>query len=447
MNKHFQQARQTRDPRFDGTFFIAVKTTKIFCRSICPANLPLEKNVEYYQFAQQAMGAGYRPCLRCRPDSAPHSFAWQGVDTTVGRALRLLNENRAKNIGHIATKLGISDRYFRQLFQQKLGLSPKQYQLFDKVLFAKKLLHQSNLNIEHIAQASGFASARRLQQNFKNVTGLTPQQVRQGKIKQDQLICLNLAYRPPFNWQHLHRFLAARAIVGMEDTVNNCYARTIIIDGQQAWFKVSPVPDQNALKLELTLTDITYLPRILNNIERIFDLNADIQHIQDQLQLSGLGKDQLLPGLHLPGVWDTFEAGCRAILGQQISVKAAINLLTLLTHKLGEQKEGKYYFPSAKSICESDLGFLKIPLSRKQTLRAFAEYMQNSAHEDLDKWLTIKGIGPWTVAYAKMRGLSSPDIWLNTDLVIKKQLTKCALDSDLARPWRSYLTFQLWSMA
>lgn len=447
MSNQFQQARQTRDPRFDGSFFIAVKTTKIFCRSICPANMPLEKNVEYYEFAQQAMGAGYRPCLRCRPDSAPHSFAWQGVDTTIGRAMRLITENRQQNINHIASRLGISERYFRQLFQQKLGLSPKQYQLFDKVLFAKNLLHQSNLSIEDIAQASGFASARRLQQNVKNVTGLTPQQMRQGKMTQHQLLTLNMAFRPPFNWQHLHGFLAVRAIEGMEDVADNCYSRTFNIGEQQGWFKVSPVPNKDVLKLELDLNNIEDMAPALSNIERIFDLNADIQSIIGQLENSGLAKEHLLAGMRLPGVWNTFEAGCRAILGQQISVKAAINLLTLLTRELGEQKQGRFYFPQAKSIAESELSFLKIPQSRKQTLRAFAEYMQDNAAADLDEWLNIKGIGPWTVAYAKMRGLSCPDIWLNTDLVIKKQLAKYSVDSELARPWRSYLTFQLWSMA
>jgi methylphosphotriester-DNA--protein-cysteine methyltransferase len=167
MNADYQQARVTRDPRFDGTFFVAVKTTNIFCRSICPANTALEKNVEYFHLAQQAMSAGYRPCLRCRPDSAPHSFAWQGVHTTVQRGIRLLSQYKELSITEIATKLGITDRYFRQLFQQHLGLSPKQYQLFDKVLFAKQLLHQSNLTIEHIAHASGFTSARRLQHNLK----------------------------------------------------------------------------------------------------------------------------------------------------------------------------------------------------------------------------------------------------------------------------------------
>ena len=155
----------------------------------------------------------------------------------------------------------------------------------------------------------------------------------------------------------------------------------------------------------------------------------------------------MVTGLRIPGVWDTFEAGCRAILGQQISVKAAIRLLSQLTKELGSTEGDKVYFPTPNAIANSDLSFLKIPHSRKQTLRLLAQHNVNSSDTSVDDWLNIKGIGPWTVAYAKMRGQSSPDIWLNTDLIVKKQLEKLKIDPELARPWRSYLTFQLWSMA
>jgi AraC family transcriptional regulator of adaptative response / DNA-3-methyladenine glycosylase II len=447
MNPDYQQARLARDPRFDGSFFIAVKTTHIFCRPICPANAPLEKNVEYFQLAQQAMLAGYRPCLRCRPDSAPHSYAWQGVNTTVHRAMRLLRQNKELNIQEIATKLGITARYFRQLFQQHLGLSPKQYQLFDKVLFAKKLLHESNLPIEHIAHASGFASARRLQHNFKKVTGLTPQQIKQSQHKQGELISLRLAFRPPFNWQHMQSFLALRVIQGVENVTANCYSRTFVIGKDKGWFRVSAVQNTHYLKVEISLLNIEKLTTVLTNIERVFDLNADTNTIQTQLLRCGVPENTMVTGLRIPGVWDTFEAGCRAILGQQISVKAAISLLSQLTKELGTTEGDNMYFPTSEAIANSDLSFLKIPQSRKQTLRLLAQHNVNSSDSSVDDWLNIKGIGPWTVAYAKMRGQSSPDIWLNTDLVVKKQLAKLKIDAELARPWRSYLTFQLWSMA
>ena len=450
MNTDYQQARLARDPRFDGTFFIAVKTTHIFCRPICPATAALEKNVEYFQLAQQAMLAGYRPCLRCRPDSAPHSYAWQGVNTTVHRAMRLLRQNRELNIQQIATKLGITARYFRQLFQQHLGLSPKQYQLFDKVLFAKQLLHESNLPIAHIAHATGFASARRLQHNFKKVTGFTPQQIKQSKNKQGELISLRLAFRPPFNWEYMQSFFALRVIQGVENITENCYSRSFITGTDKGWFSVSPVKNKHYLKVEISLPNIEKLTNVLTNIERIFDLNADTNTIQTQLLRCGVPKDTMVTGLRIPGVWDKFEAGCRAILGQQISVKAAIRLLSQLTKELGTTEGDKMYFPTPEAIANSELSFLNIPYSRKQTLRLLAHHNVHSSDSSellVDDWLSIKGVGPWTIAYAKMRGQSSPDIWLNTDLIVKKQLAKLTIDAELARPWRSYLTLQLWSMA
>jgi AraC family transcriptional regulator of adaptative response / DNA-3-methyladenine glycosylase II len=254
----------------------------------------------------------------------------------------------------------------------------------------------------------------------------------------------------------MQTFLALRAIQGVETVTENCYSRTFIIGTDKCWFRVSTIQNKHYLKLEINLSNIEKLTAVLNNIERMFDLNADTSTIQTQLLKSGVPEDKIVTGLRIPGVWDTFEAGCRAILGQQISVKAAITLLSLLTKELGETEDDKSYFPTAEALVNSDLAFLKIPASRKQTLRLFAQHNLNysdssnsadSTDSSIDDWLNIKGIGPWTVAYAKMRAQSCPDIWLNTDLIIKKQLTKINIDAELARPWRSYLTLQLWSMA
>ncbi len=443
----YKQARITRDPRFDGVFFIAVKTTHIFCRSICPANLPHEKNVEYFQHAQQAMNQGYRPCLRCRPDSAPQSYAWKGVETTVNRAMRLLREHNDLTIKDITLKLGISDRYLRQLFAKYLGLSPKQYQVFNKVLFAKKLIHETAMNIENVAHASGFASSRRLQHNFKQITGLTPLQIRKNKVNQNQNLILKLHFRPPFNWHYIQNFLLKRAIDGLETVTADSYSRTFSIDGLKGWFTANYQQGENYLTLEINLPKIEHLSILLSNIERIFDLNADILQIQQQLIKSGIPKDKLIDGIRLPGVWDTFEAGCRAILGQQISVKAAISLLSLLTQTLGDKIADRYYFPTPQAISKSNLEFLKIPKSRKQCLQDFCEYYVTYPNHSPDAWIQIKGIGPWTISYAKMRGMSEPNIWPETDLIIKKQLDRYKIDSTLSSPWRSYLTFQLWSMA
>jgi AraC family transcriptional regulator of adaptative response / DNA-3-methyladenine glycosylase II len=442
----YQQARLSRDPRFDGSFFVAVKTTKIFCRPICPATLPLEKNVEYFVMAQQAMQQGYRPCLRCRPDSAPSSNAWQGVVTTVNRASQLLHTYHELSISEIAQKLGIGERYFRQLFNQQIGVSPKQFQLFDQILFAKHLLHQSNLSVEQVAQASGFNNARRLQIQMKKVTGLSPSQVRKQQQNIAQDIQLTMAFRPPYNWPHIRDFLALRAIPNIEQIKHDSYARTFILGNCKGWFQAQFDEQNNQFKLHIKLNDIKYLSKVLRNIERVFDVSADIQTIQHQLSLSGIPPENFTAGMRLPGIWEPFEAGCRAILGQQISVKAAIKLVTQLVQELGEKTDETHYFPRPDCVAKNTLLFLKIPTSRKQTLLAFASFCQQHPDATIDDWLSIKGIGPWTVAYAKMRGLSSPDIWLDSDLVIKNQLKKFSIDANNARPWRSYLTLQLWNL-
>ncbi|MFT5314032.1 MAG: AraC family transcriptional regulator of adaptative response / DNA-3-methyladenine glycosylase II, partial [Paraglaciecola sp.] len=408
----------TRDARFDGQFFVAVQTTRIFCRPICPARLPKEDNVEYFTFAQQAMHAGYRPCLRCRPDSAPKSCAWQGVNTTVERAVKLLRDNPDTPIQDIAIKLGISGRYFRLLFQDALGVSPKQYQLFEQLLFAKQLLHQSALSIEQVAQASGFASARRLQDNIKQHTGLSPRQIRKDRVSSSQTITVELGFRPPYDWQHIRDFLGMRAIPEMEQLTADSYARTFYIGQDKGWFCARFVPQKRHFAVQLELENIRHLKTILQNIRRIFDLDADITVIQDRLISSGVSHTALRRGLRLPGIWDTFEAGCRAILGQQISVSAAIKLVTQVVTELGEREGDRIYFPPPGKVAASDLLFLKMPASRRNTLRALAAFYPVAENHHPDTWLTIKGIGPWTVAYAKMRGQSQADIWLDSDLVI-----------------------------
>jgi len=451
----YQQARLTRDPRFDGRFFIAVKSTGIFCRPICPAKLPHEENVEYFTLAQQAMLAGYRPCLRCRPDSAPHSHAWNGVDTTVNRALRILGENLHLSMTTIAEKLGISDRYLRQLFIQHIGLSPKQYQVYEQILFAKQLLQHTQLPIEHIADAAGFNDARRLQYNMQRVMRRTPKELRIKPSSLIQPIVIPLAYRPPYNWPHLRDFLARRAISGSEWVSQDSYARNFTVGTSKGYFQAQHQPDKHCFLVTLAIADLQQLKCCLSNIRRILDVDADSATIDNRIELSGLPAQTISPGIRIPGIWNTFEAGCRAILGQQISVTAAINLVTKLVATLGEPvldeqgplPELNRYFPTPDAVANGDLSFLGMPNSRRETLRRFAAFYAQHPDAPPDDWLSIKGIGPWTIAYANLRGLSQADIWLNSDLVIKKQLLLHNIDADKVSPWRSYLTFTLWSLA
>lgn len=448
----YQSARQSRDPRFDGRFFVGVKTTGIFCRNVCPVKLPKEENVVYFDLAAQALQAGFRPCLRCRPDSAPGSCAWQGVETTLQRSMRLLKQQPDYSLDVLCQKLGITPRYLRKLFQTRLGVSPKQFQLTEQLLFAKRLLHETQLSIEHIAHSAGFNSARRLQTHMKSQFRLTPTEVR----KMNNPFCgshqMTLQCRAPYNWPQVRDFLAIRAIEGMEWVTENNYTRhfTLNENEQTTSGKLSATFNESecAFHVCIELNNPSLLGAVLRNLRRMLDTDTDSQLIATQLIQAGVPKQAIIPGLRLPGVWDVFEAGARAILGQQVSVKAAVNQAINLTHSCHYIVDEQLQFPTPEQVLANSLDCLKMPAARKQTLHRLAEFMLANPNEsELDLWLPLKGIGPWTVSYAKMRGQSDPDIWLSTDLIIKKQREKHPINDELVAPWRSYLTFQLWSMA
>jgi len=445
-----QKARLSRDPRFDGKFFTAVKTTRIYCRPICPATTPKEENVTYFSSAIEAANANYRPCLRCRPDSAPGSPAWKGVDTTLEKAISLINQGTLQDssLKNLADRLGIGDRYLRQLFKKHLGVSPKSYALYQQCLFAKQLLHQTNLPITQIALASGFNSIRRFNDCFKSQLHLTPSEIRKSSEKESETLKLQLYYRPPYDWPSICNFFKTRAIPNLEWCDEKSYGRTFEWLGSIGHFTARHVEHKNRFDVSIKLSNVAHLKAIVNNIRRILDLDVDIQSVERDLQQCFADTTVIKKGLRLPGIWNMFEAGIRAILGQQISVVAARNLVTTLVTELGQLNAGNYLFPLAKDIAESDLDFLKIPASRKQTLRNLAQhYLDSENPNDPEQWLALKGIGPWTVDYAQLRGLSNPDIYLGGDLGVKKARMKSNnnFNPDQASPWRSYLTFQLWS--
>ena len=445
-NLQYQRARESRDDRFDGLFFVAVRTTGIFCRPICPANPPLESNVDYYSSAELAMDAGFRPCLRCRPESAPSSWAWKGVDTTIERALSLISRDPRASITDISAKLGISDRYLRKLFQQRIGMTPKRFQLYHQLLFAKKLLHETALDVEAVAHAAGFNSSRRLQDNFQQVMGLTPLTVR-GRAKKSQNLRFKLAYRPPYDWAMVRDFFAVRAVPSVETVTDQSYARGFYCDGLSAWFCATFNAAEHVFDVELEIDNMAQLKNVIATIRRVLDMDCDAALISEHLERSGLTREQLNPGLRLPGIWDTFEAGCRAILGQQVSVKAAIRLVSTLVDELGSETDRGRLFPTPQQVASSSLAFLRMPSRRRQTLSSFAHHCMNGLPEkELPALLKVNGIGPWTVQYIEMRGCSNPDIGLETDLGVRKQLQSLNVDMALAAPWRSYLTLQLWNL-
>ena len=522
-----EQARLARDPRFDGLFFILVKSTKIFCRNTCKVKLPLEKNVSYSTSAQQALNQGYRPCLRCRPDSAPNSYAWLGVNTTLNRAVKLLTQRLDANIANIAASLGISTRYLNKLFDEHMQISPKRYRIYQQVLMAKQLLQQTSLSVEKVAESVGFTSARQLQLHVKTHLRLTPSQLRKAPTQQPQDATTNdtagfledinilLAYRPPYNWPQVRDFFAKRQIHGNECVAQNSVSKILAIkvgynhsDGNTAYVAVrvtiSYAPLQNGFTLSFNAQYSKYTLAIIGVVRRMLDLDASPQLIEQALANAGLPVDNIVEGLRIPGVASEFEAGCRAILGQQVSVAAAVNKVnhlhahfaqqkyaqlsqSIVNHQNGGAESLAFAFPSPHEVASSDLLFLKIPAARRQTLIALAafyarkedqEYIEDDnaisavapasstkplpvnmrktvtkVDDEKDAALIdIKGIGPWTVSYIELRAIGDSDIWLNTDLVIKQQVAKFnenkhAINAELAAPWRSYLTLNLWSLA
>ena len=446
-----QQARLARDPRFDGLFFIAVKSTGIFCRAICPAKSPSEQQVRYFETAEAASLAGYRPCLRCRPDSAPGSSAWQGKQTTMQRALRLIDDGalQQSNQQQLAARLGISDRYLRQLFQHHLGLAPKQYALLQQVLFAKKLLHETTLTINEIAFQAGFNSVRRFNDAFLQQLKLSPSTIRRRKTTSAGVIELELSYRPPFAWQKMLQFWRARTLNGIDWVNGNSYGRTFSFQQTDGWFEVCDT-DHNCLRLTLYWPAEKGLFSLIKQLRRMLDLDANMLQIEQTLLLHPLFSGGIIHGLRIPGLWSSWEAGVRAILGQQVSVAGARTQLNRLVQSLGQPlQQDKYLFPTPQAVLASDLDMIKVPQLRRETLKALAQCMLQQPDTPPEQWLSIKGIGPWTVNYAKMRGISDSDIWLAGDLGVKKALQKSgSADADpiLLSPWRSYATFQLWFM-
>ncbi len=444
--KEFKSARMARDARFDGRFYIAVKTTGIFCRPICPANLPKEENVEYFLDKAQALQAGYRPCLRCRPDSAPSSWAWKGVETTFLRALKLIEQGELQHfrLSELASRLGISDRYLRQLFQTHLGMSPKQYALYHQLMFAKQLLHSSTMSITEVAFASGFQSVRRFNDAFKQVIKLTPTQVRRDAHSQVETNYIDLAFKGPLDWQHMLDFYRLRAIEGIELVDETSYQRSFILEQSKGWFKVYPVK-AGVMRVEFQLDDTRQLKALVNQLRRMFDLDTDIVHIEQQLQQLD-AKFVQRSGIRIPGVWNTWEAGVRAILGQQVSIKAAIGQLNLLVKTL--QPNSVTHFPLPHEVCQSDLSFLRMPQSRKDTLARFAQFLVDNPDSLPEQWLELKGIGPWTVNYARLRGASEPNCFLESDLLVKKAVAQFpSIHTQSVSPWGSYATFHCWSHA
>ncbi|MGS2723595.1 AlkA N-terminal domain-containing protein [Porticoccus sp. GXU_MW_L64] len=460
MNKHSidlqpdacRRARLSRDGRFDGLFFVAVKTTGIYCRPVCPANPPKESNVHYFPSALAASQQGYRPCLRCRPESAPGSPAWRGTHTTLARAVKLVDAGywQGQSLAQFCQRLGVGERHLRQLFRDELGVSPQGYRNFRRLMLAKQLLHQTRLPIATIATCVGFGSVRRFNAAFKALINLPPGQVRRlGKTGSEtsEKMLLFLSYRPPYNWPWLQQFLNHRAIEGLEKVTVNSYQRTLHLPAASGLFVACHNADKCGFDVSLRLQDETDLPVAVAQIRRLLDLDADRAAIDRHLRRCAAMSKGYLPGIPLPGMATAFEAGVRAILGQQVSVAAARKLVTAVVKTLGGTLPGgERLFPTPRAVADARLDFLAMPGSRRDTLKRFARELTKSPQMPLQEWLRIKGIGPWTVDYATLR-MGDPDVWLGSDLGVRKGLAMLdgSPDPESWAPWRSYASLQMWN--
>lgn len=462
------RARRSRDPRFDGKFFIAVTSTRIYCRPICPARSPKDENIRYYPTAAAAQAAGFRPCLRCRPEASPGTPAWLGTSGVVSRALRLITDGALDRDGvdALADRLGVTARHLRRLFVQHLGATPIDVALTRRVHFAKKLIDETDLPIAQIAFASGFGSLRRFNGVIRRTYSRTPTELRRLSRKhpgKSECYRFRLAYRPPYDWKAAIGFLAARATPGVEAVDADRYQRTIAISGKTGSIAVSPADDGPALIVEVRFADPRALLTIVERVRRMFDLSADPEAIAGELSADPLLKRALMahPGIRTPGAWDPFELTVRAILGQQISVRGATTIAGRIADKWGSPIDDASsltrLFPTPEQLVDAPMEQAGITSARAATLRALARAVIDrqvcfESESALSSLLAIPGIGEWTAQYVAMRALNEPDAFPSGDLVLRRMtgdLSARELDrrSESWQPWRAYAVMLLWQAA
>ena len=472
------RAISAKDTRFDGRLFTGVKTTGIYCRPICPARLPKSNNVQFYVSAAAAHEAGFRPCLRCRPETAPDTPAWRGTSATIGRAFRLIEEGGLDDhsVAHLALRLGIGDRQLRRLFRKHVGASPIAVAQTRRILLAKQLLHQTQIPMVQIALAAGFGSVRRFNEVFQKLFNRPPTQLRRGleadfAVHSGSEIRLQLPFRQPYDWDEVAQFLKNRLYENIETFEGDTYCRSFLIDGIEGIVRVRP-GGISWLDVGVTCQNLAVLPKVISNVRAAFDLAADPSAIGAHLSLDSTLAPLIAqrPGLRVPSSWAGFEGVVRAILGQQITVKAAIALGnhlvkalgSPLSSGLGQNARITQVFPQPYDVAQADLSFMPMPKSRQLTLNLVAQLFVDRAdildgetEKTCDHLSTIPGIGPWTLDYIKLRVLRDPDALPASDVALIRamsalssvkssspHLTTCG---EAWRPWRSYAAQYLWA--
>jgi AraC family transcriptional regulator, regulatory protein of adaptative response / DNA-3-methyladenine glycosylase II len=476
------RALQTRDPRFDGRLFVGVTSTGIYCRPICPARTPKRENCRFLPTAAAAQEAGFRACLRCRPEISPDLACSRGTSNSVSRALALIAEGfldrENGNVEALATRVGMGERQLRRLFEQHLGASPVTVAQTRRVLFAKQLIHDTRLSMAEVAMASGFGSLRRFNDTFRSLYHRPPRELRRRTTRSapdspTAPVMLHMSYRPPYDWDAMLAYLNARAIDGMEFVENGIYRRTVSHEGEHGTVAVAHAPDRNALMATIQFPCVRALQTIVTRVRHVFDVGADVTAIT-----AHLAKDQTLaplivsrPGFRTPGCWGGFELAVRAVLGQQITVEAARQLGSRLVLLCGDPLRNAAdprlarTFPSPERVATVDLSRIGMPKARRATLQALAQAAASnprlfeplgSIEDSLAQLRAIRGIGPWTAQYIALRALRDPDAFPVTDIGILRNAASPAgvvptapqliLRAEAWRPWRAYAAQYLWTV-
>ncbi|MFT3838735.1 MAG: AlkA N-terminal domain-containing protein [Myxococcaceae bacterium] len=467
------RALAARDPRFDGLFFVAVTTTGIYCRPICPARTAGRDRVRFYRTAAQAEREGFRACFRCRPELAPGAAAVDSVPRLVAAAAAKIDEGYLNEYScdDLAAELGVTSRHLRRAMESRLGIAPVELAQTRRLALAKQLLHDSKLPLADVAFASGFSSVRRFNSLFQARFGRSPSSLRRDVADGNEPSAaeVRLDYRAPFEWDALLAFLGARAIPGVEHVADGQYQRTVTVGDRKGWLKVRRHPTRESLVVTCSASLAPKLMSVVARLRMLFDLDARPSEIAQQLggapAIGGFVKRR--PGLRVPGAFDPFEMMIRAVLGQQVTVRGATTLAGRFVEAFGGSMRGNpegigRTFPSAAEVAKATVAEVRkigMPSARAEALRevagAFASgALQLGAGSDPESARVtlegLPGIGPWTAQYVLMRGLKWPDAFPASDLAVLKALkTKSAREAEQRsqawRPWRSYAVMHLWN--
>jgi len=480
-HKIYERARLSRDVRFDGQFYVGVRTTGIYCRPICPAVAPKSENVTFYPSAAAAAEAGLRPCLRCRPECAPGTPAWSGTSTTVRRGLRLIANGALDggSVEQLAERLGVTSRHLRRLFTKHLGASPLSVAHTQRLQFAKRLIDQTNMPMSHVAEAAGYRSARRFNDTFKKTYGRSPRDLRRRReetFNRNSALTVRLPYRKPFDWRAMMDFFAVRATPGVEQVISDAYLRSITIDGQSGVIECRHDNRDESISLTLHGIGTTVMFQVVQRVREMLDLDAPLADIGDVLSTDEELGSLLLgsPGIRVPGAWDGFELTVRAILGQQVSVKAASTLAGRVARRYGEiielptslasrveELSLARVFPTPEKLLHARFKDLGIVTSRCASIRRVAgavvrgdiNFDNTQDPDDFCRALmSIRGIGEWTAQYCAMRALKHPDAFPASDLGLLKAVddsgkvgaAELKSRAESWRPWRAYAALLLW---